>query len=325
MMRGQRSAKFAEYTATYAILKRLGLHDTVLIEKRDASVGYGVFVKDSCDAGTPLLVVPSRRACAATTLERLGANMRFLQCMEASRLEALDGGVVSRLLGCATVQWATLAWRLAIEHQRSVSPWWGWLNVLPGPEAFKTMEEECERLCRLHHAALLPYLMDARSGIEREVKAVYDMLSERNVSPSPTYFRGAVNVVLSRAQHLPACWTNAIEDPIELGILPFIDLINGHDGVERKRNAAVEVAFAVEELPAWYRAWFIQESEPRGIDGEKELHRLLEEHFFALVVLERALTASEEVILQYELQPWATGTLAPEEGLLLGRLLRYFF
>ncbi|RNF27242.1 uncharacterized protein Tco025E_00550 [Trypanosoma conorhini] len=324
-MRGQRAAKFAEYTATYAILKRLGLHDTVLIEKRDASVGYGVFVKDACDAGTPLLVVPSRRACAVTTLERLGANLRMVEAGALQKLQRLDDGALARLLGCTAGQWARLAWRLAIERQRALSPWWGWLSVLPSSPSFKTMEEGCERLCRLHHTALLPYLTDARRRIEDEVRAAHAIFSEENVVPSLPYFRGAVEVILSRAQHLPLCWTTAPGDPVELGILPFIDLINGDDGVDRRRNAAVEVAFAVEELPSWYRSWFVQESERGGVDGEKELQRLMEEHFFAVVVLERGLLAAEEVILEYELQPWGTGSLSPAEELLLGRLLRYFF
>ncbi|ORC93792.1 uncharacterized protein TM35_000016690 [Trypanosoma theileri] len=324
-MRGQRSAKFAEYTATYAILKRLGIHDTVLIEKRDASVGYGIFVKDACDAGTPLIVVPSRQVCSVTTLDKLGANIKMMKCRDLEKLQALNNGVVSKLLGCKAEQWVTLAWRLSIEQQRALSPWWGWLNVLPDAQAFKTIEEESERKCRLHHTSLLPYLVHARCGIEREVTAVYEMLGKENIMASPSYFRNAVNVILSRAQHLPKCWTTAEGDPIELGIIPFIDLINIHDGVDRKRNASLEVAFAFEELPEWYRSWFIQELEPRGIDGEKELHRLIEEHYFALLVLEQDLTASEEVILQCELEPWETGTLSSQEELLLGRLLRYFF
>ncbi|EKF33633.1 hypothetical protein MOQ_002493 [Trypanosoma cruzi marinkellei] len=324
-MRGQRSAKFAEYTATYAILKRLGLHDTVLIEKRDASVGYGVFVKDACDAGTPLLVVPSRRACSVTTLERLGADVQMVETGALLKLHHLNDGVVSKILGCSANQWTTLAWRLAIEQQRSLSPWWGWLNVLPSLTSFRAMEEDCERLCRLHHAPLLPYWMDARRRIEEEVVTAHGIFAEENVVPSIRYFRGAVDVILSRAQHLPLCWTTAEGHPVELGILPFIDLINGHDGADRKRNARVEVAFAVEELPGWYRSWFVQESERGGIDGEKELRRLMEEHFFAVVVLERDLIASEEVILEYEVQPWDTDSLGSEEQLLLGRLLRYFF
>ncbi|ESL09308.1 hypothetical protein TRSC58_02973 [Trypanosoma rangeli SC58] len=324
-MRGQRAAKFAEYTATYAILKRLGLHDTVLIEKRDASVGYGVFVKDACDAGTPLLVVPSRRACAVTTLEKLGANLRMVETGALPKLHRLSDGALSRILGCSASQWAKLAWHLAIERQRAFSPWWGWLSVLPSSSSFKTMEENCERLCRLHYTALLPYLMDVRRRIEDEVKTAHAIFAEENVVPSLPYFSEAVNVVLSRAQHLPLCWTTAPGDSVEMGVLPFVDLINGDDGVDRRRNAAVEVAFAVEELPAWYRAWFVQESERGGIDGERELQRLMEEHFFAVVVLERGLLAAEEVILEYELQPWVTGSLSPTEELLLGRLLRYLF
>lgn len=72
-MRGRRSAKFAEYISTYAILHGIGVHPTTLIERRDCGVGVGVYVRDACDAGTTLLVVPSSRVCATSALSSVGA------------------------------------------------------------------------------------------------------------------------------------------------------------------------------------------------------------------------------------------------------------
>lgn len=324
-MRGQRSGKFAEYTATYAILKRIGLHQTVLIEKRDASVGHGVYVRDACDSGTPLLVVPSRHAFSLSTVQKLGARVRQEDLMQSPQLEILNRGVLSRLLGCTAGEWISLAWRLAIEHQRSLSPWWGWLNVLPRMQDFRTMEDESGRQCRLHRVQLLPYFIEVQSSMQEEICSAYEVLSEKNLMPSPNHFRWAVDVILTRSHRLPACWTNGEGSSVELGIIPFVDLVNGDDGGERRRNARVEVAFEVEELPRWYRDEFLQESERRHVNGEEALRRLLEEHFFALVALERDLTASEEVIMEYELVPWVTGALSHEDDLLLGRLLRYRF
>nr|CCC89974.1 unnamed protein product [Trypanosoma congolense IL3000] len=197
--------------------------------------------------------------------------------------------------------------------------------MLPDPLAFKALEEESDRYCRLHHTALHPRLVDVRTQMQEEVCTAYGVIAENNLVPSPSYFRWAVDIILSRSHQLPLCWRSACGNGIELGVLPFIDLINGDDGVSRKRNARVEVAFEVGELPRWYLDEFLRESERRGTDGEGELRRLLDDHFFALVSLERDLAASEEVIMTYELPQWSAGTLKSEDELRLGRLLRYHF
>ncbi|KAG8347081.1 hypothetical protein ERJ75_000710600 [Trypanosoma vivax] len=324
-MRGCRGSKFAEYLATYAILKHIGIHDTVLIEKRDASLGYGVYVRDACDSGTAMFVVPSICACSTSTMRQLGAGIRFAGGSDSPRLRELDRGTLSRLLGFESLQWAGLAWRLAIEQQRSFSRWWGWLNILPSSEDFRLLEDEASRFCRLHRATLLPYLMSARDAVHREMCEVYEVLAEKNLAPSSQYFRWALDIVLSRAQRLPVCCSAGGGGPIELGIMPFVDLVNGHDGTERKRNARVEIAFDVDELPHWYRDAFLQESVRRGLDGEQELQRFVEDNFFAVVVLERSLFAAEEVIMEYDFTPFAAGGLSSSDEFILGRLIRYHF
>ncbi|CAJ1022983.1 hypothetical protein, conserved [Leishmania lindenbergi] len=356
-MRARRSSKFAEYLSTYAILGHVGIHPTTLIEKRDAAVGVGVYVRDACDAGTSLLAVPSNRFCSTSVLSRVGLKTTFCSPWTAgsevlatgSAESACDvqGGILTFLTGSA--QWPELAWRLALEQHRSVSPLWGWLQSLPSVEELTDRKDAAERQCRVHHTMLLPYYLKGRQRIREETRAAYAQLRPQNILPCFDRFAWAVDVILSRGLLLPTAWpvtagasTNSAADSgleegnsdsppdssFECGIVPFLDLVNAPDDIGRAVNADIEVATLFEDLPKFLSddlAPAAAAKECGSDDGCAEVKRVLETHYYLCLTLRKPLRASEEVILDWHVPMLTTGVLAPADDAIVSRFLKYMF
>lgn len=346
-MRGIRAAKFAEYTSTYAILNRIGIHATALIERRDPSVGYGVYVRDACDSGTTLLVVPAHRICATSVLTRIGTRVTF-HCPPAARCTELDAGLITFLTAATSaVSWMELCWRLALERHRNYSHWWGWLESVPPSEEFAGITSGATAQCRALYTPLYPFLVKARKRVEEEKREAHRAIAEGNLTPSFANFSWAVDVLLSRGLQLPLCWSDTtdgkdtaadaavaaagatahetcmVDLTSELGIVPYVDLINGPDPRGREANAAIEVAADAEDLPEWYLQWILSEAQLKSRDGVRELSRVLEQRYCICVTLTRPLQASEEVILPYSFSSLTTGVLRADEDEHLTRLLKY--
>ncbi|KAG5468428.1 hypothetical protein LSCM1_02408 [Leishmania martiniquensis] len=356
-MRARRSSKLAEYLSTYAILEHVGIHPTTLIEKRDAAVGVGVYVRDACDAGTTLLAVPSKRFCTNSVLSRVGLKTSFcspwLAASEGpsttSTGPACDvlNGIITFLTG--SVQWPELAWRLALEQHRSVSPLWGWLQSLPSMEELADRKETAERQCRVHHTMLLPYYLKGRQRIREEVQAAYSQLRAGNILPCFDRFAWAVDVVLSRGLLLPTAWpaisgvsTTSPKDSeqeedensllsrssLECGVVPFLDLVNAPDNVGREANADIEIAASLEALPQFLKDDLAGGATARGRgvgDGLAEVRRLLEAHYYLCLTLRKPLRASEEVILDWQVPVVSTGVLTAADEAVVSRSLKYMF
>ncbi|KAK7195898.1 hypothetical protein NESM_000522500 [Novymonas esmeraldas] len=315
-MRARRSAKFAEYLSTYAILERIAIHPTTLIEKRDAAVGVGVYVRDACDAGTSLLAVPSKRFCTNSVLSKVGLKTRFCspwpsaaastapQTTATQTCDDVGDGLVAYLTGSS--QWPELAWRLALEQHRSVSHLWGWLQSLPSAEEMAERKEAAERQCRVHHTMLLPYYLKGRRRIRDEVASAHAQLRPHNILPPLEQFAWAVDVLVSRGQSVPTAWpsTSSVEQrsrsttttddgdedggddddslahaSLECGVVPFLDLVNAADGAGRTANATVEVATSLEALPQFLKDDLMANAEARGHGsggGESALAQLEE-------------------------------------------------
>ncbi|KAG5494109.1 hypothetical protein JKF63_01944 [Porcisia hertigi] len=356
-MRARRSSKFAEYLSTYAILEGVGIHPTTLIEKRDAAVGVGVYVRDACDAGTSLLAVPSKRICSESVLSRVGLKTSFCSPWHSDRngsLTASPGppcevqdGIVAFLTG--TAQWPELAWRLALEKHRSVSPLWGWLQSLPSMEELTDRKNAAERQCRVHHAMLLPYYLKGRRRIQEETSAAYSQLRDNNILPCFDHFVWAVDVVLSRGLLVPTAWAvragmpssssrdddSAKEDSdslsassVECGVVPFLDLVNAPDAVGRAVNADIEMATSLESLPQFFKDDLVAAAVDKGHSGNDrldEVERLLKSHYYLCLTLRKPLRASEEVILDWQVPVLTTGVLTSADDAIISRFLKYMF
>ncbi|KAG5491807.1 hypothetical protein JIQ42_01715 [Leishmania sp. Namibia] len=356
-MRARRSSKFAEYLSTYAILEHVGIHPTTLIEKRDAAVGVGVYVRDACDAGTTLLAVPSKRFCTNSVLTRVGLKTSFcspwlgdsegLSTASAGPVCDVQGGILTFLTGSA--QWPELAWRLALEQHRSVSPLWGWLQSLPSMEELADRRDTAERQCRVHHTMLLPYYLKGHQRIREETVAAYSQLRARNILPCFDRFAWAVDVVLSRGLLLPTAWpvisgasassrTDGERDEVEsdflshssleFGVVPFLDLVNAPDDVGREANADIEIATSLDALPSFLRDDLASGATARGRCGDDELaevQRILETHYYICLTLRKPLCASEEVILDWQVPVLTTGVLTAADDTAVSRFLKYMF
>lgn len=332
-MRSLRSAKFAEYVSTYALLNLIGIHDTVLIEKRDASVGHGVYVRDACDAGTTLLVIPAHRICSTAVLSHIGTKVRLRSAAwPTSKIAALDSGMLSHLTNSPAAHgWMEWAWRVALEHHRSYSHWWGWLQSVPSTPECGAQVEAALAKCRTIHPSLTPYYQKARKRIAEETSTAYAILAVDNMMPTPEKFSWAVESLLSRGMRVPCAWGRPPSSTVaaELAVVPYVDLINGADEAGRAPNATVEVALGLEELPDWYTAWIVESHCSRSSQGDDTkarsaaLDRVLEQPFAMCVTLNRALQPAEEVILGYDIPMISTGVLSTSEDEVLSRLVKY--
>lgn len=333
-MRHRRSAKFAEYVATYAILERIGIHPTLLIEKRDSSVGFGVFVRDACDSGTCLLVVPSRRFCASSVLQAVSTPLPFPSSGDVDTADwvALDKGLFTHLTGSADArEWVECCWRLSMEPYRSCSPLWGWLESVPSAQEFNELEERAASHCRQHRPTLLEGYQRGRERLKNELSTAYRLLEPLVPTAPPAAFLWAGNVLLTRGRVLPWCWGSteegrSEETAVEVGVIPYVDLMSGADGRGRRANARVEVAHTMGELPKWYCDWVALECEGKAIPAAEYLTHVLRYHYFACVTLEKPLLPSDEVVLEYFQPVVAAESLQNEQDyLLLSRLLKFFF
>ncbi|CCW66429.1 unnamed protein product [Phytomonas sp. Hart1] len=338
-MRSHRSAKFAEYISTFAILNSIGIHETVLIERRDSSTGIGVYVRDACDAHTTLFVVPGHRVCSSSVLSHLGTKitLRSNGDWDGERLQTLNHGLINYLTGLEEAKvWMECAWRIALERHRSYSSWWGWIQSAPDEKELMSLEEGICGNCRVLHPTLYPFYLKGRAKIKEEIKLAFELLSHNNLRPSFSYFSWAVEILLSRGILLPCCWQTkeGLEKAgeVEFGVVPFVDLINGandqaatNDSFTPKENAVVEVELSTESLPEWYVSWVVQEARRKTHDESLNVGELLREHFCLCVSLTKPLKASEEVIISYNTPHISTGVLSSNEDALLSRLIKYSF
>lgn len=354
-MRGRRSAKFAEYLSTYAILEHIGIHDTLLIEKRDASVGISVFVRDACDAGTTLFVIPSRRFCTLSVLSKTGLKAAWHPPGAVSSLQgtkspacdawsALQDGLIAYLTSSA--DWIELSWRLALERHRSVSPLWGWLESLPSMAELVDQTELVDRRCRVSHAFLSPYYTKAKMRVEEEKAAAYKLLRGSNLMPSFELFSWAVDVLLTRGHLLPTAWQSpsatsslstscasteegkeeaGVPAQVELGVVPFMDLVNAADDAGRVANAEIEMVTSVTEVPDFFLQSITDALASKGEDGKTYVEKVLQDHYYLCLTLKQPLLPSAEVLVDYRTPVVATGALTPKEDALMSRFLKYKF
>lgn len=338
-MRKHRAAKFAEYISTYAILNYIGLHDTVVFEKRNTGAGLGLYVRDACDAGTTLLVVPSRCVCSNSVLNAIGTPLplpaSFSQsknAREAERWRELDGGLMTFLTGsrCAA-EWVELCWRMSLEQHRSYSPLWGWLNALPPLSELQELLTEAESKCRRQDAALLPHCRKSQEKIKSELAVAYSLLLPCTLTAPPPTFLWAGLVLLSRGMLVPRAWRREAGDPlrdaegeVELGVVPYADMINGEDASGRQANATIEVSFTAEELPDWYAQW-VREEAGRRSSALCYVSHILRHHYFFCVTLQQPLLPAQEVVMPY-FQPLVSMPSGSEDqNQTLSRLLKYFY
>ncbi|EPY35410.1 hypothetical protein AGDE_07374 [Angomonas deanei] len=330
-----RSAKFAEYLSTYAILNLIGLHPTTLIERRDSARGVAVHVRDACDAGTCVLVVPTKRLASNTVFRKIGTKIRLRQNEHtAATNEKLDQGVVTFLTQCdvagkGSVEWIEWCWRVGIELHRGYSTWWGWLQNVPTLEEFEEMDTACASACRLQHASIFPFYKKSRSSIEKEVREAYESYSTVNMMPCYAHFRQAVLILLSRGTVVPIGWHGREEttsEECEVAVIPFVDNINGPDRLSgATANCVLETAITLDELPSWYTSWVLYESEQKSVDGMAQLEESLRENYYVCATLTKPLLPSEEVILSYTVPQIGTGVLSPTEDARLSRFVKYFY
>lgn len=355
-MRHHRSAKFAEYLSTFAILQYIGLHDTVLIEKRDSSAGFGVFVRDACDAGTTLFAIPSRCCCSNSVLRAVGVPIGFHDITSrpshsnaslAEETSSLNGGLFTYLCGSmeedappSAARWVELCWRLSLEMHRSYSPLWGWLSAIPSHQDFSQLTAGAAATCRVAHPHLEKYWKQGEERIQKELAEAYAILEPRTLLAPPQSFFRACLTLLSRGLWIPCCrrketlWERELEK-VELGVVPYLDLINGEDDIGRAANARVEVALTIEDLPSWY-VDFVHAEESRkdkSAAGSSQdssqrdyLSWLFQNHYCMCVALEKPLLPGEEVVLSYPSPIVRTeGGLSENDDRRLSRLLRYFY
>lgn len=451
-MRHHRAVKFAEYLSTYAILHQIGLHPTVLVEKKDPSAGFGIFVRDACDAGTTILVLPSRRCASNSVLRIIGTPISFspISCFISSTsttsssscssssttttinehhhhnticTETLENGLISTLMNVPAKEWMEWCWRVSLEAHRSYSPFWGWLSALPSGKEMKEKTNDVARQCRLHYPSIAPHYEKGWNRFQEEMARAYSLLEPVTLTAPPATFFWAGLVLVSRGLRIPQSWRSphhrhcrhhhstssssfssssrvgkqSCTSPVlqectasemgsssspfpspssskearqqqqhqeveiqevqvneevdhqgELGVIPYIDLINGPDERGRSANARIEIALTPNELPEWYLSYLREEKEKEKYGGGRGtgsgsgggqdevggnvnqfLSRLFDAHFCACVTLEKPLRPAEEVILDYSTfssgRVSTGGALNEDEEVLLTRFLHFLY
>eukprot|EP00758_Cryptobia_borreli_P010420 Tbor_TRINITY_DN5565_c0_g1::TRINITY_DN5565_c0_g1_i1::g.13599::m.13599 len=347
------SASFSKHISIFARKRNLALHDTLLLERRGTK-GVGLYVRDACDSGTSLLVIPNSGIVSSHSVTSSSFPFYFAGNETP--------GIIASLLGCKNnSEWVELSWRIALEKCNSQSTWWGWLDSLPSEVDFHDDIQNTVRCARAHFPFLVSGFMGASEKIEAEIEEAYDDISESCVVPSLNRFKWATRVVLSRSSRVVI---KAAEGTIQetLGFVPIYDFANcptmssfcykyhttsvecsDHDGIVRELrsshllgrrgmfvnpsevhpSATLEVALEVSELPRWYR------------DASSDTSSTLLEASFPFLVLTLAkdMPAGEEVTVPYilpqtvlqessVLYQWADD---PKEMTLMAMWLRYMF
>jgi hypothetical protein len=230
----------------YAAQRGIGLHPSLLVERRDAARGSGLYARDGCSAGTVVLVVPSTTLVDTRRLTTFGPRLSY----EAPRVDA--DGPVGALLGCAAPTWHELAWRLALERTARVSHWWAWLGMLPTGAEYADAADDFAARLRVTHTRRFPEFAVLRNAVDREVDTVWTALRAGGATCPPlAAFRWAVRVLLTRGMLLPSSATGASGDAaaVTIGIVPVLDTANHGEAP----SAAVHMLLP-HELPAWYAA-----------------------------------------------------------------------
>jgi len=266
--------------------------------------------------------VGSRVMCSRSVLRAIGTPVEF---PTVDALREFDGGIISHLTGVGGEEWAEWSWRVSLESTRRTSPMWGWLSTLPDAAEFRDLQMLAERNCRLHHAHLVNAYHTSRQQIEKEAAAVYAALEKVTVTPPPHEFYWAVLIMLSRGRMFLRSWSDTVSEEevaAEIGVMPFMDLVNGPDGGNRRPNAHIEVAFSSKEVPDWYSNWLKDEHHTAG---EEYLRDLFPAHYCSCLTLTRPLLPAEEIVLDYDLPLISTGSTTEADSVFLTRFLKYLY
>lgn len=274
MKRNYRSAKFAEYLSTYAILHGVCLHPTLLIEKRDASRGFGIFVRDAVDAGTTILVLPRRSLMTQLSLRRIGVGVTQSGLLEGLRREgdATAGGLRELfpamdllLMGIPSWNWIVMAWQLSVELAARHSQWWGWLSSVPSNDDLVDLEQSSQVASRAIAPHLVGHIALLRQALQNELNGAFELvLKYADILPPKHMFYWAVRLLLTRSIVVPS--ESNSDTVAELALAPFVDLCNMAAAVSPHRggltvdgecgsgNAQIEFLDVAGTLPDWCRA-----------------------------------------------------------------------
>lgn len=299
MKRNFRSAKFAEYLSTYAILNGMHLHPTVLIEKRDAGRGYGVFVRDACDAGTSLIVLPRTSLMTQGSLLEQGTGIScrpLLEHLWSNSTTSVSTPFMDCMLHHHASQWVVLAWQLALELTARHSRWWGWLSSVPSYDDILQTEHAAQLASRAGHPQLAASMAIIREAVQREISDGYDFIRlHATLVPPKPIFLWAARLLLTRAILTPS----GDGASVELALAPIVDLCNmdilhgaaGDDEVV-SGNADIEFLGTDEALPDWCLL-----DVASGTSGSTPTHSSADYEGGVMLCLNQPLVAGQEVLL----------------------------
>jgi hypothetical protein len=294
MKRNFRSAKFAEYLSTFALLHQIHLHPTLLIEKRDPSRGYGMYARDAVDAGTTMVVLPRRSLMTSSALDTFGVGLSG-QSLQYALRSATDGTSPLRerfaatdllLMGVAPETWIVFAWQLSIELSARHSFWWGWLSSVPSLADLVEQEQAAHLASRAVAPHLVGQMATIRTALKQELDDAYSSFVVPHAVAVPTResFYWAARLVLTRSIVAPR-ESSLDEGDVDLAMAPFIDLCNMASRLPTKPrsteanhgavgNAQVEFLGTGEELPKWSRDE-IDASQFKTADSDDHRHAVL--------------------------------------------------
>ena len=304
-MIGSRGSKvFARGLALYGDRQKVGLHDSLVLEVRDASRGMGVFVKDSVDAGTALVVLPMASCITASKLAIGGAPLRLPAVHKVCEAPLLDG-----LFGCGPDEWFPFVWRLAMERVQETSLWWGWLEALPSLEMLMETKAATARTASSLSVDLAAEIERHTEGVYREVEQVWRSVSEDFCVPPLGALMWSVQVALTRASWIPIPNFPDVGDSyrVSLGIAPYIDFVNHAEG--EAASAGMELASSLESLPRWYTNPPTDRGKSDGVfdlpdrtwavaNGMRHIDSIGFHHYLVLCT-RKPLMPSQEVTLDY--------------------------
>lgn len=302
MKRNFRSAKFAEYLSTFALIHQIHLHPTLLIEKRDPSRGYGMYVRDAVDAGTTMVVLPRRSLMTSTSVDTFGVGLSRLSLENAlQNISVRDRFPAMNLLlmGVSPVSWIVLAWQLSVELSARHSFWWGWLSSVPSLPDLNELEHAAHAASRVVAPQLAGQMATIRSALQKEVDDAFTSIVAPHAAVVPTIdtFRWAVRLVLTRSIVVPTIEGTGVD----LAIAPFIDLCNmatapikGSSHKKKQNvstgNAEVEFLGDGENLPEWSRKETDEGGQFKTADSDYHRHAVM-------LTLHNALLPGDEVLL----------------------------
>ena len=250
----------------YAASRGIGLHPALLIESRDPTkAGDQLFLKEACDEGTHLLIVPASAAITADSLRLLGPKTLV---NGGGALTIAQPKCIPHLLSDSTSSWLCLAWRLAIERCSPITRQWGWMGLLPTRNSLADETRYTASTILSAKPDLLQHWSQSMQFYQREVKRVHEaMIEASECSGSPclipplSQFEWALSIVIRRAAvvlqpeftcSVPSLAAELSLDNLKntIGIIPLVDMAVW--AAPEKANAGVDILLQ-SELPFWYR------------------------------------------------------------------------